>query len=56
MNRIIQTIASLFTPRRTTPVDAARLLLERATHARGQSAYEAAMLRANAQAVLNVLR
>jgi hypothetical protein len=56
MNRLIQAIASLFISNRATPVDAARALLERSTNARGQSAYEAAMLRANAQAVLSVLR
>jgi hypothetical protein len=56
MTRLTQIINSLFTSNRVAPAHAARALLERATHARGQSAYEAAMLRANAQAVLSVLR
>ncbi len=57
MNRIAQLLLSVFTPReRTSPAATARALYERATTARGQSRYEAAQLRANAQAMLSVLR
>jgi hypothetical protein len=57
MNRITQFVVAVFTPReRISPATAARDLYERATIARGQSHYEAAQLRANAQAMLNILR
>lgn len=57
MNRITQFVVTVFTPReRTSPAATARALYERATYARGQSHYEAAQLRANAQAMLSVLR
>ncbi len=56
MTRLTHIFASLFASNRLAPAHAARALLERATRARGQSVHEAAMLRANAQAVLSVLR
>lgn len=56
MNRISQIFSALFATSQSASVSAARGLLERATHARGQSRYEAAQLRENAQALLNVLR
>jgi hypothetical protein len=56
MNRISQIFSALFGTKQSASVSAARGLLERATHARGQSHYEAAQLRANAQAMLSVLR
>jgi hypothetical protein len=57
MNRITQLLTSLFVSNeRSAYVATARSLLERATHARGQSVFEAAQLRANAQAMLSVLR
>jgi hypothetical protein len=56
MNRISQIFSALFGTSQSASVNTARSLLERATHARGQSRYEAAQLRANAQAVLSVLR
>jgi hypothetical protein len=60
MNHFSQVLAALFGTSQSaspsTSIRTARGLLERATHARGQSRYEAAQLRANAQAILNVLR
>lgn len=56
MNRINQIFSALFTTRQSTSVSTACSLLERANHARGQSSYEAAQLRANAQLMLSVLR
>jgi hypothetical protein len=57
MNHIVQFVVAVFTPReRTSPASTARDLYERATIARGQSRYEAAQLRANAQSVLSILR
>jgi hypothetical protein len=60
MNRVNQFFSTLLgtsqLAAQTTPASAARSLLERATRARGQSRYEAAQLRANAQAMLSVLR
>jgi hypothetical protein len=56
LNRIARIVASLFSsPERSHSVTA-RALFERATHARGVSRFEAAQLRANAQAMLNVVR
>jgi hypothetical protein len=60
MNRINQIFSALFGASQlaspSTSVSTARGLLERATYARGQSHYEAAQLRANAQAILSMLR
>ncbi len=56
MNRISQLFSRLFNTAHPSPANTARSLLERATHARGQSRHEAAQLRANAQAMLSVLR
>jgi hypothetical protein len=56
MNRITQFFSALSTAPRTAPAITARGLLERAMHTRGQSAFEAAQLRANARALLSVLR
>ena len=56
MNRISSLFTALFSSSRSSAIHTAQNLLERATHARGQSHYEAAQLRANAQAVLSVLR
>lgn len=57
MNRFVHLIASFFTTNRHgASVRTARALFERATHARGQSRFEAAQLRANAQAMLSVVR
>jgi hypothetical protein len=56
MNRISSLLIALFSSGRSSAVHTAQNLLERATHARGQSHYEAAQLRANAQAVLSVIR
>jgi hypothetical protein len=56
MNRISHIFAALFGASQSASVNTARGLLERATYARGQSRYEAAQLRANAQAMLSVLR
>jgi hypothetical protein len=57
MNRIAQFVVTVFTPReRTSPAATARNLYERSSNARGQSRYEAAQLRANAQAMLSILR
>jgi hypothetical protein len=56
MNRISQLFSALFGARQSASVSTAQGLLERATHARGQSRFEAAQLRANAQAMLSVLR
>jgi hypothetical protein len=56
LNRIARIVANLFSsPERSNSVTA-RALFERATHARGVSRFEAAQLRANAQAMLNVVR
>jgi hypothetical protein len=56
MNRISQLFSALFGARQSASVSTAQGLLERATQARGLSHYEAAQLRANAQALLSVLR
>jgi hypothetical protein len=56
MNLISQLFTALFSTSRSAPVATARALLERATQARGLSAFEAQDLRANAQALLSVLR
>lgn len=56
MNRITQFLSALSPAPRTAPAITARDLLERAMHTRGQSAFEAAQLRANARALLSVLR
>ena len=57
MNSIFQFLSTLINPAtNAVPTQGARDLLERATTARGQSAFEAAELRANAQAMLSVLR
>ncbi len=57
MNRIAHILLSLLVGNeRNASVHTARSLLERATQARGQSAYEAAQLRANALAMLSVMR
>jgi hypothetical protein len=60
MNRINQIFVALFGASQSTtgstPVSTARRLMERATYARGQSRYEAAELRANARALLSVMR
>jgi hypothetical protein len=56
MGRIVFAIGQLFSSERSSAVNTAQSLLERAMHARGQSSYDAAQLRANAQAVLSVLR
>jgi hypothetical protein len=60
LNPISQIFSALFGTSQSAPqstsVSTARGLLERATRARGQSHYEAAQLRANAQAILTVLR
>ncbi len=60
MNRINQILFALFGASQpaspSTSVNTARGLLERATYARGQSRYEAAQLRANARALLSVMR
>jgi hypothetical protein len=56
MNRISQILSALFGTSQSASVSTARNLLERATYARGQSRFEAAQLRANAQAMLSVLR
>jgi hypothetical protein len=58
MNRINQIFAALFASSQAAPasVSTACSLLERANHARGQSSYEAAQLRANAKLMLSVLR
>ena len=57
MNSIFQFLSTLINPAtNAVPTQGARDLLERATTARGQSVFEAAELRANAQAMLSVLR
>jgi hypothetical protein len=56
MNRIHQIFTALFSTAPSAPAAGARALLERATQARGLSAFEAQELRANAQALLSVLR
>jgi hypothetical protein len=56
MNRITQFLSGLSFAPRTVPATTARDLLERAMRTRGQSAFEAAQLRANARALLSVLR
>lgn len=56
MNLIKQLFTTLFSSSRSAPAATARALLERAMQARGQSVFEAAQLRANAQALLSVLR
>ncbi len=56
MNCIASLFTALFSSGRSSTVHTAQSLLERATLARGQSRYEAAQLRANAQALLNTLR
>lgn len=57
MNAVFQFLNTLINPAtNSVPTQGARELLERATTARGQSAFEAAQLRGNAQAMLSVLR
>lgn len=57
MNAVLKFFNAVINPRTNrVPTEGARDLLERATAARGQSAFEAAQLRANAQALLSVLR
>ncbi len=58
MNRINQIFSALFATSQpaSISVSTACSLLKRANHARGQSSYEAAQLRANAKLMLSVLR
>ncbi len=56
MTRLNQIFFALFGASQSTSVSTARGLLERASHARGQSSYDAAQLRANAKSMLSVLR
>jgi hypothetical protein len=56
MNRIAHFVFHLFGSDRNTSVRTAQDLLERSAQARGLSRYDAALLRANAHAVLSVLR
>ncbi len=57
MNTVFQFFSNIMNPRtNAVPTEGARELLERATTARGQSVFEVAQLRANAQAMLSVLR
>jgi hypothetical protein len=56
MNTVIEFLAAVFSPLPATTAAGARALYERADHARGISSTEAALLRANALAMLRVVR
>jgi hypothetical protein len=57
MNRIAQALVALFTAdERSSAVQYARYSLERASQTRGLSRFDVAQLRANAQAVLSLVR
>jgi hypothetical protein len=56
MNTVIEFLSAIFSPLPANTASHARALYERADHARGISSTEAALLRANALAMLRVVR